>query len=334
MSNQKLVLVEEITELTAKNLSGTEKENKIAQLSNLESEIVSGLSNSEKLIHNMMFSSQKDIFTYWASTLKQLHFLGEFEKPINTISVYIQKQIGKMTLGDNSETDLDKKENMCRNVQRSFDTEFKEDYSNRQIVGDNTFELNEEQKFLLETFESLEKFYGWMENIAKTMKEHMKDSNMNADMLKYFDKYHKIASLREPIEFMMGEGSILNQIDDEQNIRESATILQKAIAVSMGNILSYRQMAHGFSVVPRQNQRIRNRLAHWPKKDIETVIRKNILSYCCQECGMNIITGKKYNKNGEITGEVKLSHKSYPIPKQYLGQPLSPIQIAIEVSKK
>lgn len=70
MSSQDLILIEDLTELTARNLSDAEKEYKITELSNLQSEIVSGLSDSSKLIHNMMFSSQKEIFAFWANTLE------------------------------------------------------------------------------------------------------------------------------------------------------------------------------------------------------------------------------------------------------------------------
>ena len=333
MGNQDLVLVDEVTQQIAENLSESEKEIKINHLASLENEIKSGLSDSTKLIHNMMFSSQKEIFAFWSVTLEQLHYLGKYEKPLNTISTYIQKQIGRMQLDEDPARDLDKKENMCRNVRRSLDPKFKEE-SDGQIVRKITSELNEEQQFICDTFASLEQFYSWMGKICKTMKEHMKDPNMNDDMKKYFDKFHKIAALREPIEFMMDEGSVLDQIADEQNIREVATVLQRAIVKSLDSTISYRQAAHFYGTSTRQNQRIRERDEDWPAKDIESVIRHNILSYCCQSCGMNIITGKKYDKNGTQTGMVKLKHKLYPIPEKYKGSPLSPIQIAMEMAKK
>ena len=87
---------------------------------------------------------------------------------MDTISEHIQKQIGRMKLDESPERDLDKKENMCRNVRRSLHPRFKQTDSDGQIVRENTSDiLNEEQQFLMETFKSLEQFFGWMQRIAK-----------------------------------------------------------------------------------------------------------------------------------------------------------------------
>ena len=319
------------------DLNDFEKQRKVIQLTEFEESLKSDLKDPEGLTHKILFSSTKDIIIEWALVMEQLQYLGVYNEPLESISSYIKKQIGKI----DSEK-LDSKDSSYRYVDQVIPDRFKQrtkpkkDVAKLLLNTSEKTELNEEQQFLLDTLKSLQTFFKGMASITGTMVPHLENPEINSDMLKYFDKYHKIAALREPVEFMMGEGSILHQMDDEQNIRESATIYQKAVAKSMEVTLSYRQMAHFFGVSPRQNQRIRNRLEEWPAKDVDTVIRKNILSYCCQnpECGMNVITGKKYSKNGDITGEVKLKSKSYPIPEKYKGTPLSPIQIALELAKK
>jgi len=324
----------DINENMFADLNDYEKQRKVVELTEFEIGLKSDLKDPDGLGHNLLFSSTKDIILEWVNVMKQLKFLGVYEKPMETISSYIRNEIGKL------EVPLEKKEHLWDYMHKIIPDDCKVDRKpkvnrkNSDLNSSDEAKLTEEQEFLLETIELLSKFFIEMADITKTMASHLRNPLINADMLKYFDKYHKIAALREPIEFMMGKGSILNQISDEQNIRESATVLQLALAKSMEAVLSYRQMAHNFAVSPRQNQRIRKRLEDWPEKDPETIIRKNILSYCCQGCGMNIITGKQYNKNGEKIGEVKLVHKSYPIPEKYKGSPLSPIQIALELAKK
>jgi hypothetical protein len=314
------------------NLSEAQKQDKIKELKSFEEGLRMDIRDPAGISHKILFSKTKDIILEWANTMKQLHYLGDYEQPINTISSYIKSKIGKVS------TDLDSKDISYRYVDQVLPDEFKKITSPKKDVeklplNTSARELTSEEQFVLDSIVSLRSVFMGMVSITGVMIRHLQNPDISAEMQKYFDDYSKIAALREPMEFMMGEGSILHQIDDEQNIRESATILQKAIAKLMSATLSYRQMAHFFGVSPRQNQRIRNRLDEWPAKDAKTVIRKNILSYCCQNCGMNVITGKVYNKNGNEIDQVKLNNKFYNIPEQYKNSPLSPIQIAIDIAE-
>jgi hypothetical protein len=334
-SDKGTVQVEEIIDETTFADYTEEQKQELADIcQDFEIRIKLDLRDPKGISHQVLFSSKKDLITLWANNLKKLHYLGMYDKPLNTISTYIKREIGKI------DKDLDSKSISYHYVDEILDEEFKLETKPRKdaekllLNTSETRELTEEEKFTVDTLNSLHLFFKWMSDITVTMRDHLNKPEINNDMQPYFDEYSKIAALRDPIEFMLGEGSILNQIEDEQNIRESATIYQMAICKAMEATLSYRQMAQFFAVSPRQNQRIRNRLDEWPDKKPETVITKNILSYCCQNCGMNTITGKKYNKNGDVTGEVKLGHKKYPIPKQFIGKPITPIHIALEVAKE
>jgi len=328
MSNSGLVLVDEVTEEIANNLTDSEKQSKILEVSDLHMEIVTGLSNPKKLMHKMMFSTQKEIFTFWSSTLKQLHFLGKYEKPVNTICTYIKKQIGQMRLDPNPVMDLDKKENMYRNVERNVLPECKQDYSKRQIVGENTSDLTSKESIILEAIETLEYYHLEFIKIIKTFRDHIEDPLVHQDMEKWFDRWEKIARLCEPLSELSGDFSILKQMAEEGNMREMATMLQKAMAKLLYADGGFRQMAHGFGVVPRQNQRIRNRMDSWPEKDPENIFRNVTLSLRCQGCGMHIITGKRYNANGTEIGQVRLAGKKYKLPKSIRNRNLSPIDVA------
>jgi hypothetical protein len=122
----KPLLVNEVTETIANNLDDNEKQIIITKLQKQESEIKNGIADPESIIHVTAFSSEQEIFKRWANRLKQLHYLGKYEKPINTISSFILTQIGKMTLSSNREEDLDKKSLLKRNLHRSLPDEYKD----------------------------------------------------------------------------------------------------------------------------------------------------------------------------------------------------------------
>ena len=332
-SSTDTVQVETPNESPYLNFSESQKKQEIESLKAFENSLRLDITDPKGISHKILFSKTKDIILEWADTMKRLHYLGDYDKPLDTISSYIKSKIGKVKAG------LDAKDISYRYVDHVLPEEFKKSTSPKKEdveklpLNTSTRKLTQEEQFLLDSVVSLRTFCMGMSSILSVMVGHLKNPDIAADMLPYFDEYSKIASLREPIEFMMGEGSILHQIDDEQNIRESATILQKAIVKLLDATLSYRQMAHFLGVSPRQNQRIRNRLAEWPAKDAKTVIRKNILSYCCQNCGMNVITGKVYKKDGTEIDQVKLGTKYYPIPEKYKNSPLSPIQIAKDIAE-
>ena len=272
MSNQELVLVDEVTEEIANNLTESKKENKINQLKTFETQIITGLSDETSIINHVIVM-ERDFFQTWANTLKQLHYLNYYEEPLNTICSSIFSKIGKM-----KNLSTDRKENLHRNLRRSLDNEFKQIQESDKMSPQNTSDVTSKESIILEAFESLEHYHSEFIEIIKIFRSHLKDPAVHKDMEAWFDKWEKIARLCEPLSELSGDYSVLKQMADEGNMRESATLLQRAFAKLLYVDGGFGQMAHGFGVVPRQNQRIRNRDEDWPEKDAKTVIRNVTLT--------------------------------------------------------
>lgn len=225
MGNQDLVLVDEVTQNIANNLTDTEKEIKINELKTLEIEITAGLSNESSIINHVIVR-EKDFFLEWGNMLKQLHYLKQYEKPLDTIYSSIFLKIGKM-----QNLSMDRKENLHRNFRRSLPAELKQGTWSDKLSPQNTSdEITSKESLILEAFETLEYYHSEFIEIIRIFKKHLKDPLVHKDMEKWFDKWEKIARLCEPLSEMSGDYSILRQMADEGNMRESATILQRAFA--------------------------------------------------------------------------------------------------------
>ena len=61
MSNQELLLVNEVTEEIANNLTDSEKENKINKLKTFETQIITGLSDETSIINHVIVR-ERDFF--------------------------------------------------------------------------------------------------------------------------------------------------------------------------------------------------------------------------------------------------------------------------------
>ncbi len=93
----------------------------------------------------------------------------------------------------------------------------------------------------------------------------------------------------------------------------------------------YRQMAAKFGVSLRQNQRIRERLEHWPENNAKAVIMKIQGSYLCPcGCGYNIVTQKKYHDitDDRVFQKFRWSEKRIKLPDSVKNKRLNPIDIA------
>jgi len=119
--SQVQVFVNEVTLENEKLLSKAEKEKKLCELLKFETDLFQGVEAEKTVIHDMAFSSQKDIMQYWALNLKQQYYLGYYKDPINTISIYIRKQIGRMNLR------LEKKERIYAYLAKMLPSEYKQE---------------------------------------------------------------------------------------------------------------------------------------------------------------------------------------------------------------
>ena len=235
-----------------------------------------------------------------------------------------------MRLDKNDGLDLDKKENMCRNVRRSLDSEFKNHDSGGQIVRENTSFLTEKDSVLLEAFSVLETFLEKMMGCVGSFKTQLKDPITHNDFVKDVDwnNFEKLCfSLRDL-------GPLIQQLLDEQNFRKSSTLYTDCMSKLLTTILSYRKMAYGCGVSTRQHQKIRARELNqrnikegWKEKDPLEVIRKISGFLSCPDCGFNQFDQQYYDKEGI---PIKINSKYYKIPKKYVGRGMSPLEIASE----
>lgn len=351
--------INQVTETTANNLTDEEKQAKISELSQYESSIKEGIANPGSIIHEMVFSSERAIFQRWAETLKQLHYLGKYDKPLNTISTYIKKQIGNM-----KNLTIDKKDNLYRNVERSLSSEFKEERADRQNVGENTSAFSGiENSFLYKQLITFRNYHLEFASLVDELLKHFEHPEFGKEILKDFENSLEwrelaifcstLAALIEPtrelqdktekIDKALARFTTLEAIREDLNLRQAADTFRKCMMI-LRNDNMYRQMAHKFAVSPRQNQRIRERMEHWAKKDVKVIIEKVLSSFLCPSCKCDIITGRKpVNPTSDRFTQIRLNDfglsDELKIPKEYritdekaLG--MSPIKIAEKVFSK
>lgn len=329
------VLIDEITAEDIPHLTELEKEHRIKDLEESIEEFETGLANEKSFIHASALNSQKDFWQHWSINLEQLHFLGKFEKPLDEISTTIRWHIGKMDLP------LEKKENLYNNLSRSIDSRFKKDRPNQELQNatDNTSVISEGD-FMRFSLKRLQVYHTKFANLAETLFKHLADPAIHKDFSNVIE-WKEIALMSAALADLTKlnkETGILDQIEGELNIRESATIFQKAMLYLLNADHSFRKMAHKFGVSPRQNQRIRSRMEDWPDKDAAKVIMNVTSSYQCLKCGFNPVTGRTYDDvkmfQESTWLKIKFADKFFPIPDKYKRQRLSPIQIAEKIWAK
>ncbi|MCV0398523.1 MAG: hypothetical protein K5785_00855 [Nitrosarchaeum sp.] len=302
-----LIQVDEITPTIAKNLSESEKKTAIEKLQKQEEEIRLGISNPQSIIHITAFEDRSTIFTRWANHYKQLHYLGVYEKPINTISTHIRHHIGKMDIP------LEKKESLYHNLDRYLTSEYKlSSDNNPQNEDENTSDFcNIENSFMYRAIASFKSYHEIFSDIADTLLQHLADPTINkefCDIIEWEEISEFCAILEtmqtkikdaykdvDKLDKQLANFSTLEYIKEDLNIRQSADSFRDAMFVLLGADKSFRKMAHKFGISPRQNQRVRNRLDDWPKKDARKIIQMVMGSYLCPcGCGMNLVTNRRH----------------------------------------
>lgn len=318
--NAQLVLVDEINENTFKNISEQEKEILVSDLELFGTEVLGGLKKNSSVIHKMFFSSQKDIFQHWAESLEKLHYLGVYEEPIHTISTHIRKQIGRCTFDDNIMADVVKHDQLFDSMKHSIHERFKDpDHQHRgKESPENTsvLELTPDHTFLLEGLQMFKHYHRRFADIADDFISKLEDPIVYKDFADVTE-WQEIGLFSHYLNEISSEFGLLDQIEDEINVKESATLLQKAMLKIEYADGAFRQMAGKFGVSPRQCQRIRQRLDDWPLKEAQRVIMKIIGSQVCPcGCGYNFITQKKYQSilNPKFFPKYRWSEKKIKLP--------------------
>lgn len=341
------VIINEITEITANNLTDTEKKIKLEQLKNSEKQIMEGIADPQSIIHEMVFTSEKAFFKRWAAILKQKYYLGEYKKPVNTICAHIKKQIEAMRLSSDFASDFEKKENLYRNVERSLDAEFKVERSDRQIVGENTSGFQQlEDSFLYRAVSIVSTYFTTMLDINEKFKKHLEDPDIRKDFENtiYWEELALFCSTLEELttpikehaknfeklDEQLAEHTPLKSIEENFNLRQSVDTFRNCLRLL--NIIpgSYRNWAHKFGISARQHQRNRKRDEDWPEKSSLKVIQSVIGSTACPNCKVDLITKEKYFNTppAEIFTEYKFRDKKFKIPEDIRAKNLTPIKIA------
>lgn len=342
--------LDEVTETVANNLTESEKQIKIQELTGYAAQIESGISDPKNIIHEMVFSSEKVIFEKWASTLKQLHYLGVYTKPLHTISTHIKKQIGRMNFS------LEKKENLYRNVSRSLSAEYKEPHElEGQNVSKNTSAfLTPENSFLLRALAIFISYHKQVAASAEVLFKHCQDPQINNDFSNVTEweefaffcstleqmvtPIMAVSETAQTLDRQLAEHSTIKNIEEQFNIRQSVDTFRNAMRILGILDGSYRNWAHKFGISPRQHQRVRERDEEWPEKDAKNVIKQVLGSYLCPHCKFDIVNNTQYVDVDLASDEFFLTYrfreKLYKIPDNLKGKGLNPIQIAQRVFEK
>lgn len=333
MSKQ-ILLVEAITADTYSNISAEEKQILITELSDFTKDVKLGLKENKSVIHKMFFSTQKEIFVHWSESYEKLHYLGYYEKPIHTISAHIRAIIGQITFSDDKRIDLTKKEQLFDSMKHSIHDRFHREYDKEKgkesPLDTSVLELTSDHTFMLEAFLMLKHYHRRFADLADDFIIKLQDPLVYKDFADVTE-WEEIGIFCHYLNELASEFGILDQIEDEQNLKESATLLQRAMFKILHADGAYRQMAGKFGVSPRQNQRIRQRDVDWPEKDIKAVVMKIIGSQLCPGgCGYNFITQKKYQNtlDPKFYPKYRWSEKKIKMPDSLKNKRTNPIDNA------
>lgn len=321
----------EVDEHTFDKLSETERSVLITELELFNTQVTDGLKEDTSVINKMFFSSQKDIFQHWAESLEKLHYLGVYKDPVSTISEYMRLQISKVIFSEDDYVNVDRKETLNDNMKHYLDNRFKRAYGDKGTKSPkDTSVITPEHQFLLDSLRMFEFYHKRFADIANNFYDKIQDPQVFEDF-QGVTEWEEIAIFSHYLNELASEYGLLEQIEDEINVKESATLLQKAMFKILYADGGYRQMAYKFGISTRQNQRVRARLDRWPKKHAKDVIMKIQSSYLCQGgCGYNIVTGKKYHDitNDSFFVKFRWGDKIIKLPDNLKNKRLGPIDIA------
>ncbi len=317
------------------NLTKEGKKKKIADLKLFETQFLDGVKDPNNAVLRNIFKTRKDVITAYAESLRDRHYLGEYKEPINTISNYIKAQIRKLYLVNQYETI-----NLIHYVHVTLKPEFKSpELSHTDGVTklpQNTSAFEKDHQFHMDGIKAFIHYHKRFADIGEDHLKKISDPQVFKDFQKVIE-WNEIGLFSHYLGELASENGILDQIEDLQDFKQSATIIQLAMAKIMHADGDYAQMAWKLGVSTKENRNIRKRLAHWPKKDAKKAIMKIAGSYLCPGgCGHNFITGKKYQ---DITSEKyfpkwQWSEKRITIPKSLKNKGLTVFQIGEKVFGK
>lgn len=320
MCAKQVIVTEKIDEHSFDNLSQNEKNDLIENLQTFDSQVVDGLKNNNMVITKMFFSSQKDIFIHWAESLEKLYYLGQYKEPIYTISVYMKRQLGRCRFSDEEVEDAVIHERLYDSMKHNIPERFKnQDYNHSgKVSPENTssFKITPDHIFLLEGLQLFRYYHRRFADIADDMMSKLQDPQIYND-LKDVTEWQEIGLFSHYLGEIAAENGLLDQIENEQNLKESATILQRAMFKIMYADGAYRQMAAKLGITPRQNQRVRKKDEAWKEKHVKSILNKILGSYICPcGCGYNFVTQKKYHDilNPKYFPKFQWSEKKLKLP--------------------
>ncbi|GKS67352.1 hypothetical protein YTPLAS73_08990 [Nitrosarchaeum sp.] len=332
---------------------GKNKEDNSNHIKILQQEIdwiKNNLSDKTSPLHQIYLSNKKDVILHWAYCLEELSVLGVYKEPIDSISNYIRKELIAMDLKKAIpyvyEVLPSKFKHHVPNPDLGFDgfDGILENDGSAEFLGDPKkndsllLPRTTNDSLILESLDTFKEYHMWWKRIVEVYENHLKDPNIHQDFANSL-KWQEIAKFCSALGVLYGPMSILQQILDEGNIKQSATMFQKAMCVMFGADTSFRQWAYKFGVSPRQHQRIRERLADWPKKDVAKIIQNVTGSYCCPSCNYNLIERKQNKKkqarkpNPKQISKNENSETNLEIPKKMEGKGLNPLEIAERIWK-
>ena len=312
----------------------TENSEKIIDLQNNIAQLKDEMLNPDKVIHKIVFSSNKDILISWARWLDELHELGvNVVKLKSEICKHIKDDIRQMDLPEKKKTNLilyvhhvlphhykdPSKQTIRNNDEMYYDfAGLSQERCTKSPKNMSTSDTKKYQSpFLVYALNGLDQYHQEFSKIIEKMLIHLEDP----EILRDFEndvKWKEMANMCRALDGLRGPYGILTQMSNEVNLKQSVTILQKAMAKLLSADKSYRFMAHAFGISTKQYKRLRDRLEEWPKKDAQEVIQKVIGSDCCPNCNYNLIENEPENK--------KDPNKKPKVPREYKG--MTPIDAA------
>lgn len=321
----------QVDEHSFDNLSDTERSGLITELELFNTQVTDGLKEDTSVINKMFFSSQKDIFQHWAESLEKLHYLGVYKESVSTISEYMRLQISKIVFSEDDYVNVDRKETLNDNMKHYLDRRFKRSYLDKGTESPkDSSPITDDHQFLLDGLQMFSFYHRRFADISDNFIQKLQDSIVFKDF-ESVTEWEEIALFSHYLNEIASKDGLLDQIENEINVKESATLLQKAMFSILYADGGYRQMAYKFGISTRQTQRVRARLSGWPKKRVRDIIMKIQSSYLCPcGCGYNIVTGKKYHDitNDNFFPKFRWSDKKIKLPDNLKNKRLGPIDIA------
>ena len=314
-------------------MTGTKE--RIEEIQNNITQLKNEMLDSNKIIHKIIFSSNKDILINWARWIDELYELGvNLVTSRSDICRHIKNEIRQMDLPEKKKMNLilyvhhvlphyykDPNKQTIRNNDDDMDYDFagisQQRYTNSPKNMSTSNAKENQSSFLLSSLRYLDQYHLEFSKIIEKMLKHLEDPEILQDFENDI-KWKEISNMCNSLEKLQGPYGILTQMTDEVNLKQSVTILQKAMAKLLNADKSYRLMAHTFGISTKQYKRLRDRLEDWPKKDAQEVIRKVTGSDCCPNCNYNLIENEPENK--------KISNNKTKVPREYKG--MTPIEAA------